>query len=141
APQSLELKDVTASGTVDVERDRRDVKNVVGLLPGNGPHREEYVVVGAHYDHLGKGERGSLARNSKEIHNGADDNGSGTTAVIELAEKLAHEGSLERSIIFMTFVGEERGLLGSAHFVSHPPIPREQIASMLNMDMVGRVKD
>ena len=94
-----------------------------------------------HYDHLGRGEPGSLAHNSHQIHNGADDNGSGTTAVLELAEELSRHGPLDRSVLFITFVGEERGLLGSMYLVAHPPVPLDKIVAMVNLDMVGRVRD
>lgn len=130
-----------ASGEMQFVRDTRIVKNVVGVLPGKGPNKGQYIVVGAHYDHLGRGERGSLARNNKEIHNGADDNGSGTVSVIELARKMAAAGARDRSIIFMTFVGEERGLLGSEYFVNHCPVPLDKIVYMLNLDMVGRIQN
>ena len=142
-PHSFVLPNVTLSGNFDIDRKQREVKNVVAMLPGTGPHKGEYVVVGAHYDHLGRGEPGSLSFNSSEIHNGADDNGSGTVAVVELAKKLAASGAqqLDRSIIFVTFVGEERGLLGSIQFLKDPPVPIDKIHSMLNLDMVGRVRD
>jgi hypothetical protein len=140
-PHSFVLGDVIASGKVALKREKRTVKNVVALLPGTGPQADEYVVVGAHYDHLGRGEPGSLARNNKEIHHGADDNGSGTVAIMEIAEKLAKQGPLPRSIIFASFTGEERGLIGSAEFVKHPPVPLEKIVAMLNLDMVGRIRN
>jgi Zn-dependent M28 family amino/carboxypeptidase len=114
------------------------VKNVVGLLPGQ--IRDEYVVVGAHYDHLGRGGIGSLNRGNEEIHNGADDNASGTTAVLELASKLSREGTPKRSIIFAAFTGEEEGLFGSKRFVDHPPVSLSKIMAMINLDMVGRVR-
>jgi hypothetical protein len=140
-PQTIELKEAKASGTVELLREQKKTKNVVGYLPGAGEYRGEYIVVGGHYDHLGRGEPGSLARNSKEIHNGADDNGSGTVAVMELAKKIAARGPLQRTVIFCCFSGEERGLLGSAYFVNHPPVPLEKIVAMLNLDMVGRVQN
>jgi hypothetical protein len=144
-PHSFDIPDTVISGTVEIARERKNFRNVVAYLRGSGRHKDEYVVVGAHYDHLGRGETGSLARgNRKEIHNGADDNASGTTAVIELARELSHANAaqkLDRSVIFAAFVGEERGLLGSMHFTSHPPVSLEHITAMVNLDMVGRVKD
>jgi hypothetical protein len=145
SPRSQELKGVTASGKVAVKRTIRYLQNVVGYLPGGGIHSDEYVVVGAHYDHLGYGGFGSLAPKSHEIHNGADDNGSGTAAIIELARELGEASqqgkSPSRSIVFVAFSGEEEGLWGSAHFVNHPPVPLRQIVGMLNLDMVGRIRD
>jgi Zn-dependent M28 family amino/carboxypeptidase len=144
---SFALKDVTAAGNVDIERKRVTVKNVVGYLPGRDA--DEYVVVGAHYDHLGRGGMGSLRRRgggdgstrpTPQIHNGADDNASGTTALIALAAELASRGTPERSIIFIAFTAEEEGLLGSRHFVEKPPVPLKNIAAMLNLDMVGRIR-
>jgi hypothetical protein len=117
---------------------------VAGYLPG-GSRGDEYVIVGAHYDHLGRGGMGSLAPRSKEIHNGADDNGSGTAALIELAREqsvAAREGeTLARSIIFIAFTAEEEGLIGSNYFVNHPPLPLNKAVAMLNLDMVGRVRN
>lgn len=114
------------------------VKNVVGLLPGK--KTDEYIVVGGHYDHVGMGEYGSSY--GRAIHNGADDNGSGTTTVLALAEAWAKNPEKpERSIIFMTFTAEELGLIGSRHFADHPPVPIEQIVAMVNLDMVGRIRE
>jgi len=139
-PASQDLGGVTISGNVQIERTRKEVKNVVAMLPGNGPHKDEYIVVGAHYDHLGKGEPGSLAPNRKEIHNGADDNASGTVAMLEAASRLVQEKHRDRSILFVAFTGEEQGLLGSDQFVKNPPVPIEKIVFMINLDMVGRVQ-
>ena len=140
-PHSLALPEaVTVSGNVEVERTKREVKNVVAKLQGTGPAAEEYVVVGAHYDHLGRGGEGSLSRGSKEIHNGADDNASGTTAMLKLAEHYARsDAKPARSMVFAAFTAEESGLIGSNYFVNHPPIGLDKVAAMLNLDMVGRV--
>ncbi len=140
-PASSALEKSRVSGRVAIEHPVAKVKNVIAVLPGKGPHAEEYVVVGAHYDHLGRGMLGSLAPGSHEIHHGADDNGSGTTAVIQLATKLAHGKPLERSILFISFTAEEEGLIGSDYFVKHPTIPLAQIVAMLNLDMVGRLNN
>jgi hypothetical protein len=130
---------------VVVVAERRDVAtaNVVGWIPGADPAlAHEYVVVGAHMDHLGRGERsGSLAGDAGvgEIHNGADDNASGTAAVMELARSLsASREFLPRSVVFVTFSAEEWGLLGSRHYVDHPTWPLEHCVAMINMDMIGR---
>jgi hypothetical protein len=145
SPASQELKDVAVEGKVALKRTTRSLRNVVGYLPGAGPHADEYVIVGAHYDHLGRGGPGSLAINSHAIHHGADDNGSGTASVMEMARELgdayAHGKRWPRSIIFMTFTAEEEGLIGSSHFVNHPPIPLKKVVAMLNLDMVGRLRD
>jgi Zn-dependent M28 family amino/carboxypeptidase len=140
-PLATPLKDVTASGQVKILRKDTPVKNVVAVLPGKGELANEFVVIGAHYDHLGRGGPGSLKPNSHEIHNGADDNASGTTAMLKLAEHYAKTGSTGRSMIFIAFTAEESGLIGSEHFVDHPPIPLDKIAYMLNLDMVGRVRN
>lgn len=139
-PQSSLLRDIIVSGQVDLKQDQREIRNVVAYVPGVGPNKDEYIVVGAHYDHLGRGEGGSLSLLSrKEIHNGADDNASGTVAMLQIARYFAGKKPA-RSIIFCAFTGEERGLLGSAHFVNHPPVPLEKIVAMVNLDMVGRLK-
>jgi Zn-dependent M28 family amino/carboxypeptidase len=139
-PASMPLSSsTTASGNVAIERDQSQVKNVMAMLPG--AKTDEFVVVGAHYDHLGRGGRGSLRPNAKAVHFGADDNASGTAALIELARQMVRAGRPERSVIFVAFTAEEEGLHGSRHFVNHPPVPLESIVAMLNLDMVGRVRN
>ena len=141
-PASFALPEaVRLSGGVEVERVQKDVKNVVAVLPGSGNLAHEYVVVGAHYDHLGKGGPGSMSPQSRQIHNGADDNASGTAAMLELAEHFARKGTGGRSIVFAAFTAEEVGLVGSQHFVTHPPVPLPRVAYMINLDMVGRVRN
>lgn len=117
-------------------------QNVVALLPGrDAALRDEYVVIGAHYDHLGHGAFGAADPTAgSAIRNGADDNASGTAAVLELARLLA-ERRPRRSVIFALFSGEELGLLGSSHFVDQPPVPLARVRAMLNFDMVGRLRD
>lgn len=117
--------------------------NVLGLIPGKDPvMKDEYIVLGAHYDHLGMGGPSSKAESKTGLHHGADDNASGTAALLELAEKLAmNEDSLDRSVIVVAFGAEEQGLKGSEYFVQNPPVPKEQIKLMINMDMVGRLNE
>ncbi len=141
-PQSLDLAGCSAEGQSALRINRVQVKNVIGLLPGEGPLSDETIVVGAHYDHLGLGGEGSLSPGSLEVHNGADDNASGTVSLIELARRLAARTEpLPRRIVFIAFTGEERGLLGSAHYVKEPVFPIEKTIAMFNMDMVGRLTD
>src|SRR5262245_5360581 len=119
APKTAALKGWTATVQINIERPTVEVKNVIGILPGTGPLAKEYVVIGAHYDHLGRGERGSLERDQAkrtEIHHGADDNGSGTVSVMELARRMTAKKCEGRTLVFMTFGGEEQGLLGSRYF-------------------------
>jgi len=115
--------------------------NVVGLLEGTDPIlKNEYIVLGAHYDHLGLNGASSKKPDTVGIHHGADDNASGTAALLALAEKLAADKTkLKRSVIFIAFGAEEQGLLGSKYFVEHPLVPLTQIKLMMNMDMVGRM--
>ena len=117
-------------------------KNVIGLLPGHDPDlRNETVVVGAHYDHLGLGGFGSLdADSTGQVHNGADDNASGAAMLIRLAERLAQERPA-RTVLFIAFSGEELGLLGSAHYVKNPLYPMSGMLAMVNLDMVGRLRN
>ncbi|MGI9076615.1 MAG: M28 family peptidase [Gemmatimonadaceae bacterium] len=117
-------------------------QNVVAHLRGTDRElRDEYVVIGAHYDHLGRSTLGALDLDAgNAIRNGADDNASGTAAVLELARLLSRR-PLKRSVIFANFSGEELGLLGSQFFVKHPPVPLRSIVAMLNFDMVGRLRD
>jgi hypothetical protein len=140
-PRSALLKGWTADVQVSVKRDITPAKNVIGVLEGSGPLAKETVVIGAHYDHLGYGGAGSLARGSKAIHHGADDNGSGSTAVMELARRFGQMPNRQgRRLVFMTFSGEELGLLGSAYYCSHPLFPLKDTVAMVNLDMVGRLR-
>jgi hypothetical protein len=124
-----------------VIREIRTARNIMALAPGTSG---EVIVVGAHYDHLGFGGEGSLAPGVHAIHNGADDNASGTAMVLELAEMwgLSHVGPQprERGILFCLWSGEEMGLLGSAHWVANPTIPLENVVCNVNLDMVGRME-
>jgi hypothetical protein len=141
-PRSRVLEGWTVNATVTIDRTPIETKNVVGVLEGAGPLADETVIIGAHYDHLGRGGSGSLAFFSNAIHNGADDNASGTSMVMELARRLAHRADpLPRRVVFIAFSGEERGLLGSAHYVGHPLYPLGETAIMVNFDMVGRLND
>lgn len=142
-PASFVLEGIALDGLIDVEQPDIVARNVVGVLEGSGPLAEETVVVGAHYDHLGRGGMGSLAPFSRDIHNGADDNASGTTMLMELARRLAaRPDPLPRRVVFIAFSGEERGLLGSRYYVDEAPLyPLEQTVAMFNFDMVGRLGD
>lgn len=143
-PRSLPLPGWTLDASATIERKGLATKNVVGVLEGAGPHADETIVVGAHYDHLGHGglASGSLAFLSGDIHNGADDNASGTAMVMELARRLARRpDSLDRRIVFIAFSGEEKGLLGSRHYVEHPLYPLDKTVMMINFDMVGRLNE
>ncbi|MFQ5749083.1 MAG: M20/M25/M40 family metallo-hydrolase, partial [Planctomycetota bacterium] len=120
----------------EVKRLRARTENVLGLLPGKSP---ETLVLGAHYDHLGWGGEGSLAPGVHAIHNGADDNASGTAMLLEIAEALADAGEPpERSILIALWGAEEEGLLGSQYWVAHPTVARGRILCNVNLDMVGR---
>lgn len=145
-PQSVELKGFKATGSTEIVQEKLPSMNVLGLLPGKGTLAEEYVVIGAHFDHVGMGGAGSLAPGTMEVHNGADDNASGTVALLEAARALSEEAKTStsesrRSILFIAFSGEERGLLGSAYYVKHPRFDLDKTVAMLNLDMVGRLTD
>ena len=122
-----------------------ETKNVVAMIEGNDPlMKDEFVIIGAHYDHLGYGGIGSGSRSPDEnaVHNGADDNASGTTAIIEVFEKFAaNKDKIKRSILFLAFTAEEMGLIGSKYFVDNPFIDLDKVHFMFNMDMVGRLVD
>jgi hypothetical protein len=117
-------------------------RNVVGILPGSDPRLAgQYIVIGAHYDHLGLGGRGSLDPDSVGVpHNGADDNASGVVALLEAARQLSLSRP-GRSVLFLAFGGEEHGLLGSAAYVKTPAVPNDSLVAMLNFDMVGRLRE
>lgn len=138
-PQSFALSEnLELSLEIEVERETATVSNIVGYLPGE---TDEYVIVGAHYDHLGFGDESSLAPDRiGEAHLGADDNASGTAGLIELARReAAREDKPKRGLLLIAFAGEEIGLLGSAHWAANPTRPLEDAAAMVNMDMIGRI--
>ncbi|MEI6677936.1 MAG: M20/M25/M40 family metallo-hydrolase [Mariniphaga sp.] len=136
---------VVVSGQSDVVQTTVPTRNVVMIIPGSDKTlKNEYVVIGAHYDHLGWGGPGSGSRlpDTLGIHHGADDNASGVAMVIELAQKLsASRKNIKRSIVVVAFSGEELGLLGSKQFVDHPAIDLKKINAMFNLDMVGRLNE
>ena len=117
--------------------------NVVGILPGRDPRlQDSAIVIGAHYDHVGRGGRASRANDQTgAIHHGADDNASGTAAVLALARAFASVGGTPRTLVFTAFAAEEIGLLGSAHYADHPAWPLDRTVLMVNLDMVGRLRN
>ena len=124
----------------DTTGEKRLSKNIAGLLQGTGDSKE-FIIIGAHYDHLGYGEFGSLYRGDvKRIHNGADDNASGTAGVLELAQYFS-ENRPSTDILFLAFSGEEMGLLGSAHYANNPTVDLDNALAMINMDMIGRMNE
>ncbi len=142
SPRSFSFGDsLQISIEIAIKREKAAVHNVAGYIPGKS---DEYIVIGAHYDHLGLGGQNSLApRKVGQIHHGADDNASGTAGLLELARLFARRagtGSLERGVLFLAFAGEEIGLLGSAHWVNNPTLEIGDAVAMLNMDMIGRVQ-
>lgn len=128
----------SVSSTTSVVRMIR-ARNVIGVLPGTGPLKTEYIVVGAHYDHIGRGLSHDPTVSSGPIFNGADDNASGTATVLAVAEALSKR-PLNRSVMFVFFSAEELGLIGSQYFVQNPPVPLDRIVAMINLDMVGRTR-
>jgi len=138
---------ITVSGQAGLKRSTASARNVLGLIRGRGADADEVVVVGAHYDHLGvrrpmmrKFKAGKLVDDeiAPQIHNGADDNASGTSGLIEIARMFA-AAPPERSVLFIAFSAEESGLHGSKYYVEHPYAPLEKTVAMLNMDMIGRL--
>jgi aminopeptidase YwaD len=144
-PDSFEYSGGTVSFTTDLIYVQAKTGNVIGMLEGKDKNlKSEFIVIGAHMDHLGDGTKyGSLYDGHEAaIHNGADDNASGIAGVLELAEYFAaHKKDLKRSIIFMFFSGEEAGLIGSAYFTKSALIKKYNIVSMINLDMIGRLTD
>jgi hypothetical protein len=135
-----------AGEAVELETDVRpstsEARNVVGLLPGSDPSlRSELVIVGAHFDHLGLGGDGSLSPDARIVHNGADDNASGTAGLLHVAAGMTRDARPARSVLFIAFTGEEKGLWGSGHFVANPTVDLARAVAMLNLDMVGRMMD
>jgi hypothetical protein len=142
-PRSAALRGATIDYVEQLARNRRTVRNVIGVVRGSDPEKaKEAIVIGAHYDHVGIGGRLSVTPEATgQIHNGADDNASGTASIIEIARSIVQQRSrFPRTIVFIAFAGEERGLLGSAHYTTDPTIPIENTIAMLNLDMVGRAR-
>jgi hypothetical protein len=139
---SFVIGDIKCDLKTNFKKEQKDVPNVVGYVPGSDASlKDEYIVLGAHYDHLGWGKFSSTYRGDKlQIHNGADDNASGTSSIIELASMFS-KSPAKRPIVFVAFNCEEEGLLGSAAFVNDSPMPLKDIAAMFNFDMVGRLRD
>ncbi|MFM1768437.1 MAG: hypothetical protein RJA22_966 [Verrucomicrobiota bacterium] len=149
AEGSFTLTNLSVELATGIEPLKKADRNVLALIPPAEPGPgAEYVLVGAHYDHLGHGETGAMRRAGEEhaIHPGADDNASGTAAVLELAASLARRRAAEpaafqRGVLLAFWSAEETGLLGSAHFAEHPPIPLSNITAYVNFDMVGRLRE
>ena len=144
SPDSFLFNNVKVNASTEVKEIEKMGHNVAAYIEGTDPLlKDQYIVVGGHYDHLGYGQTGSRYTGSPmPIHNGADDNASGTSGVLEIAEKMAAmKDKLKRTIVFITFSGEELGLLGSNYFVNNSPFPIEKTIAMLNMDMIGRMVD
>ncbi len=143
------LEGVKVDLATGVKREKSKGRNVVGYLPApDGAGEKKYLIMGAHYDHIGYGEIGSLARKGEEgqVHNGADDNASGTSVVIELARAIAAEveanpGKYNYGFIFAAWSGEEMGIIGSNYYAQNPPISLEEVGAYFNFDMVGRLRD
>lgn len=139
-PRPFEIPALTVELGADVRREQRHVPNVAAYLPGE---TDEYIILGAHFDHLGMGEHSSMAPDlaGKAIHHGADDNASGTAGLLELAAWFAGRPKARRGLLFLAFSGEELGLVGSSYYVNHPLRPLGQAAAMINLDMIGRIKE
>lgn len=145
-PNSFVVKNTKVELSTEAVEVQKIARNVGGVLEGNDPvFKNEYIVIGGHYDHLGidqMKESSMYKGTDKQIHNGADDNASGTTGILEVAEKIASiKNELKRSIIFLAFSGEELGILGSTYYTNNPSVDISKITAMLNMDMVGRLNE
>lgn len=142
-PRTFLIPTVRVAIRVKLIEERGTTANIIGVLPGRDPVlRRTAIVVGAHYDHLGSGGEYSLAPSHYgEIHPGADDNASGTAGLILLARAFARSGGPRRSLVFAAFSAEELGILGSSHYAKSPPIPLQKTVAMINLDMIGRLKE
>lgn len=140
---TLPLHNVLITLSTDVVRREVQPANVIGILDGSDPTlKNEVIVIGAHYDHLGRGGEGSLAPKEGDIHYGADDNASGTAGLLELARIFSEQRPRSRrTLVFAAFSGEEEGLLGSNFYVNHAIVPLANTVAMINMDMIGRMKN
>ncbi len=141
-PSSAELKDAEANLSVDISVVRTKAINVAGVIWPENLSDSTCYIIGAHYDHLGWGPFGSMKPDTIAIHHGADDNASGVAGVLELARFYqSHPEAVRKPIVFVSFSGEEEGLFGSQYFADHMPLSREKVGAMLNMDMVGRLRN
>ena len=144
-PLNFQLGILNFDATINLEPVIKKGANVVGEIRSrNRQYRDEYILIGAHFDHIGMGGVGSGSRlpNEYQVHPGADDNASGTAGLLELAQKLSSNiNNLKRSVLFVGFDAEEKGLLGSKHFIESSPVKIENITTMINMDMIGRMSD
>ncbi|HEX7077737.1 MAG TPA: M28 family peptidase [Candidatus Eisenbacteria bacterium] len=143
-PRSVVVPGVTIKGRVALKANYVNSDNLAGIIPGRGKLAKEVVVVGAHYDHLGWGGERSMRPNDHAIHNGADDNASGDCAVLLAAEAMTKDlqhSFNHRTVLVCLFSGEEVGLAGSAWLVDHFPLPIASVKAMVNLDMVGRLRD
>ena len=141
-PLSQDVTGWTASISTQFEENTVSTDNILGVVEGEGPLADETIVIGGHYDHLGFGGFGSRSQSrTGEVHNGADDNASGTAAVLELARRLAAGPKPKRRMVFICFSGEERGLIGSNYYVQNPVFPLDKTVAMINFDMIGNLKD
>ena len=142
-PLSQTLPDWRIKMAAEFIEVKTTTSNIVGVVPGQGALAEQTIVIGAHYDHLGMGDYGSRSRDAgKAIHNGADDNATGTAAVMELARRFAKgTDSPARRIVFVCFSAEELGLLGAKHYVENPVVPINQTVAMVNFDMIGYLRE
>ena len=144
APSSFETETVL-NGVSDVEHKKMKTMNIVGMIEGNDAVlKDEIIVIGGHFDHLGMGGPGSGSRepDTSAVHNGADDNASGVAGVIEIGEKIAaNSAGLKRTVVVVAFGAEEMGLIGSKYFVEHPVIDMDKVVAMFNFDMIGRLNE
>ena len=144
-PNSFSLDNVIVQAEVSLVKEIKQIENIVGWIEGNDPGlNKEFIVIGAHFDHLGFGGEGSgsLMPDTIAVHNGADDNASGTAGLLELGQKLsANRHLLKRSILLLAFNAEEEGTLGAKYFTDSSTVDLESIITMINMDMIGRMRD
>ncbi|MDZ7289312.1 MAG: M20/M25/M40 family metallo-hydrolase [candidate division KSB1 bacterium] len=143
-PASFTIPGARATVITEIRQERRVTANIIGKLAGSDPKlKEQAIIIGAHYDHLGRSSEGAMDPEKEgEIRNGADDNASGTAGVLELAQYFAAQKKRpRRSLIFMAFSAEELGTLGSLHYVNQPTFPLEKTVAMINLDMIGRMRD
>jgi aminopeptidase YwaD len=142
-PDSFDLEDVTVRLETDIAQIKSKTSNILGMIRGEDPKLNgQYIIVGAHFDHLGMGGpgSGSLQPDTIAVHHGADDNASGTAGLLELEEAFGARKPVEgRTLLFISFTGEELGTLGSGYYVNHPVVPLQQTVAMLNLDMIGRL--